>query len=78
MDILDMSKEDLAEVGEEFVFVELILRASFMLLELALPIFELPRGLVSSVPYQRFEIFIYGISLKKPEHEINIDTFLAM
>lgn len=39
--ILDISKEDLAEVGEEFVFVELILRASFMLLVLALPDFVL-------------------------------------
>lgn len=41
IDILDISNEDLAEIGDEFVFVELMLRASFMLLVLALPIFVL-------------------------------------
>lgn len=40
-DILDISKEDLAELGDEFVFVELMLKASFILLVLALPIFVL-------------------------------------
>lgn len=56
MGVPDMSNEDLPELGLEVVFEfdELMFRASFMLLELALLSFALPRELVlesSAMPF---------------------------
>lgn len=68
-----MSREDLAELGLDFVFesVELIFRASLMLLKLALLNFdELHRVLVNAM------IFNYVIRFINPQHEFDIDRFL--
>jgi hypothetical protein len=61
IDILDMSNEDLADVGVEFV--ELMLKASFMLVELALPTLVLLLFAVLGLTLSRLLILGGGLAV---------------